>query len=57
MIGIDKITGLFSKFLIADEVFTLYAQVVSKAVDALVKEGFTRKEAISIVSGMIKGMV
>jgi hypothetical protein len=60
MLGIAQIKALFSKAVVTDEVFTLYAQVVAKAVKALVNQGFTREEAIGIVSAqgaMIKGLV
>jgi len=36
--------------LASDEMFKLGAKVQKKALDAMMKEGFTRKEAISIMS-------
>lgn len=54
---IDGMTETARQALANDELFTLGAKVQKKTLVALMKEGFTRKEAISIMSGAAKSNI
>lgn len=45
----EQILNMLKELIKQDEMFTLSAQITKKAIDALMKEGFTRQEAIELV--------
>ena len=47
---LNELVEMIKMMLEQDELFTLGAKMLKKAVDALMAEGFTRSEAIQIVA-------
>lgn len=45
----EQMLNMLKEILKQDEMFTLSAQITKKTIDALMKEGFTRQEAIELV--------
>jgi hypothetical protein len=53
---IAALKEMMHPFLADDELFLLSAQMMKKGFDALITVGFSRKEALSIVSGQGTGV-
>lgn len=54
----NELSEMIESILKNDELFSLGAKLIKKSVDALVGQGFTREEAIKIVSAqgpLVKG--